>query len=176
MNTVLENPTETTWLADRRAAGKTQFETLPAPSVKDERWRFARVTTLSIDGFAPATAPSAETLATLAERSNLVSERAGQLVFADDAQAQFEGISDELAAQGVIYLPVAEAIAKHPELMEKYFLQESTELGSEKFFGLPRSSRPARSSSSPRVSKSKSPSSITTGPVVPAPPSSRTRS
>ncbi len=136
MNTVLENPTETTWLAERRAAGKTQFETLPAPSVKDERWRFARVTTLSIDGFAPVATPSAETLATLAERSNLVSERAGQLVFADDAQAQFEGISEELAAQGVIYLPVAEAIAKHPELMEKYFLQESTELGSEKFFGL----------------------------------------
>jgi Fe-S cluster assembly scaffold protein SufB len=57
-------------------------------------------------------------------------------VFADDAQAQFEGISDELAAQGVIYLPVLDAIAQHPELMEKYFLQESTELGSEKYFGL----------------------------------------
>lgn len=142
MNTTLENPTATTsaqepaWLAKRRAEGQTQFNTLPAPTVRDERWRFARVNTLSTDDYAPATAPSAETLAQLVERSNLVSQRAGSLVFADDAQALFEPISAELAAQGVIYLPVLEAIAKHPALMEQYFLKESTELGSEKFFGL----------------------------------------
>ena len=65
-----------------------------------------------------------------------MSERAGQLVYADDTQAQFEGISEALAAKGVIYLPVLEAVAQHPELMQKYFLQESTELGSEKYFGL----------------------------------------
>ena len=104
--------------------------------MRDERWRFARVNTLSTDGYTPATAPSAETLDQLVERSNLVSQRAGSLVFADDAQALFEPISAELAAQGVIYLPVLEAIAKHPALMEQYFLKESTELGSEKFFGL----------------------------------------
>jgi Fe-S cluster assembly protein SufD len=142
MNTTLENPNTTTsaqepaWLATRRAEGQTQFNTLPAPTVRDERWRFARVNTLSTDAYAPAAAPSAETLAQLVERSNLVSQRAGSLVFADDAQAQFEPISAELAAQGVIYLPVLEAIAQHPELMEQYFLKESTELGSEKFFGL----------------------------------------
>mgnify|MGYP001567403576 FL=1 len=142
MNTTLENPTATTsaqepaWLAARRAEGQTQFNTLPAPTVKDERWRFARVNTLSTDGHAPAATPSAEKLAELIERSNLVSQRAGSLVFADDAQARFDPISAELAAQGVIYLPVLEAIAKHPELMEQYFLKESTELGSEKFFGL----------------------------------------
>ncbi|HBM85827.1 MAG TPA: Fe-S cluster assembly protein SufD [Opitutae bacterium] len=142
MNTTLENPTATTstdepaWLAQRRAEGQTQFNTLPAPTVRDERWRFARVNTLSTDGYTPATAPSAETLDQLVERSNLVSQRAGSLVFADDAQALFEPISAELAAQGVIYLPVLEAIAKHPALMEQYFLKESTELGSEKFFGL----------------------------------------
>ena len=140
MTTVLEQPTNTTnepaWLSARRDGGKAQFEMLPAPTTRDERWRFASVGKLSIDGFAPAAAPASDTLAGLVERSNLVSDRAGQLVFADDAQAQFEGISDELAAQGVIYLPVLDAIAQHPELMEKYFLQESTELGSEKYFGL----------------------------------------
>jgi Fe-S cluster assembly protein SufD len=142
MNTTLENPStitsaqEPAWLAKRRSEGQQQFNDLPAPSVRDERWRFARVTTLSTDDYTPAAAPAQATLSQLIERSNLVSQRAGSLVFADDAQAQFEPISAELAAQGVIYLPVLEAIAQHPELMEKYFLQESTELGSEKFFGL----------------------------------------
>ena len=142
MTTVLENPTETvsatepTWLTTLRNEGQAQFDSLPAPTARDERWRFASVGKLSIDGFAPAAAPAADQLEEFVKRSNLVSDRAGQLVFADDAPAQFEGISDELAAQGVIYLPVLDAIAQHPELMEKYFLQESTELGSEKYFGL----------------------------------------
>jgi Fe-S cluster assembly protein SufD len=142
MNTTLENPTDTIsanepeWLATLRSEGKAQFDILPAPTARDERWRFASVGKLSIDGFAPAPAPAADQLQAFVQRSNLVSERAGQLVYADDAQAQFEGISEELAAQGVIYLPVLEAVALHPELMQKYFLQESTELGSEKYFGL----------------------------------------
>jgi len=142
MNTTLETPPDTLsanepeWLSTLRNEGKAQFGILPAPTARDERWRFASVGKLSIDGFAPAPAPTADKLAELVKRSNLVSARAGQLVYADDTQAQFEGISKALAAQGVIYLPVLEAVAQHPELMQKYFLQESTELGSEKYFGL----------------------------------------
>lgn len=142
MNTTLETPPDTLsanepeWLSTLRNEGKAQFGILPAPTARDERWRFASVGKLSIDGFAPAPAPTADKLAELVKRSNLVSERAGQLVYADDTQAQFEGISEALVAKGVIYLPVLEAVAQHPELMQKYFLQESTELGSEKYFGL----------------------------------------
>ncbi|WP_269524685.1 Fe-S cluster assembly protein SufD [Coraliomargarita parva] len=141
MNTTLETPTapsvaEPAWLAERRIAGKAQFNELPAPTAKDERWRFASVGRLSTDDYAPPPAPAAEKLAELDKRSDLVSDRAGSLVFVDDAPARFEAVSEELAAKGVIYLPVLEAVEKHPELMEKYFLQESTELGSEKYFGL----------------------------------------
>jgi Fe-S cluster assembly protein SufD len=142
MTTTLEQPmptsitNEPTWLAERRAAGIEQFNALAMPTARDEMWRFASVGRLSIEGFNPVEAPSADKLAELVERSGLVSERAGRSVYVDDAQASFEGISAELAAKGVIYLPINEAVAQHPELMEKYFLQESTELGSEKFFGL----------------------------------------
>jgi len=142
MNTILENPTQTTlanapaWLADRRAAGLEQFKALPMPSARDEMWRFASVGRLSIDGFNVTDAPAAETLTALVERSNLITKREGLSVYVDDSPAAFEGISEALSAKGVVYLPIAEAIAQHPELMEKYFLKESTELGSEKFFGL----------------------------------------
>jgi Fe-S cluster assembly protein SufD len=142
MNTTLETPTdsllakEPSWLAERRAAGLEQFKNLAMPTARDEAWRFASVGKLSIDDFNPVEAPASATLNALTERSGLVTARAGRSVYVDDAPANFEGISQELADQGVIYLPIAEAIAQHPELMEQYFLQESTELGSKKFFGL----------------------------------------
>ena len=142
MNTTLETPTdsllakEPSWLAERRAAGLEQFKNLAMPTARDEAWRFASVGKLSIDDFNPVEAPASATLNALTERSGLVTARAGRSVYVDDAPANFEGISQELADQGVIYLPIAEAIAQHPELMEKYFLKESTELGSQKFFGL----------------------------------------
>lgn len=142
MTTVLENPThslsanEPSWLAERRAAGLEQFKNLAMPSARDEEWRFASVGRLSIDDFAPVEAPAAETRSRLTDRSELVSKRAGRSVYVDDSTASFEGISEELAAQGVIYLPIEKAVEQHPELMEKYFLNESTDLGSKKFFGL----------------------------------------
>ncbi|MGC6425057.1 MAG: Fe-S cluster assembly protein SufD [Lentimonas sp.] len=141
MNITLETPTtsisnEPQWLTHRRNAGLEQFKSLPMPSVRDELWRFASVGRLSIDGFDAAEAPSEKILAQLAARSNLVTDREGLSVYVDDAPAAFEGINEALAARGVIYLPIAQAIEKHPELMKKYFLKESTELGSEKFFGL----------------------------------------
>jgi Fe-S cluster assembly protein SufD len=141
MTTSLETPNPDTsqepqWLADRRQAGLDQFKDLPMPTARDEKWRFASVGKLSIDDYNAADAPSSDILAKLDGKSDLVTERAGRSVYVDDAQAAFEGISEELAAKGVIYLPITEALEKHPELMEKYFLQESTELGSKKFFGL----------------------------------------
>jgi Fe-S cluster assembly protein SufD len=141
MTTTLDKPSPTTsqepaWLAERRADGLKQFKDLPMPTAKDEKWRFASVGRLNIDGYNPADGPTADKLGALDKRSKLVSARAGRSVYVDDAQAAFEGISDELAAKGVIYLPIADAVEQHPELMEKYFLKESTELGSKKFFGL----------------------------------------
>jgi Fe-S cluster assembly protein SufD len=140
--TILEKPIETTtktepaWLTSLREQGKARFEYLPAPSAHDERWRFASVGKLDITGFAPAPAPADEKLEEFKKRSNLISNCAGNLVFADDAQAHFEGINKELRDKGVIYLPLIDAIEQHPALMHRYFLKESTELGSEKYFGL----------------------------------------
>ncbi|MFT4901644.1 MAG: Fe-S cluster assembly protein SufD [Lentimonas sp.] len=141
MTTTLENPIVTStqepiWLSERRAAGLDLFNTLAMPTARDEAWRFSSVGRLSIDGYDLVEAVAAETLAALDARSQLVTSRAGSLVYVDDVQARFEPISQELADQGVIYLPLAQALEQHPALMEEYFLQESTELGSKKFFGL----------------------------------------
>ncbi|MGB0744169.1 MAG: SufB/SufD family protein, partial [Opitutales bacterium] len=141
MTTILEQPTQSTsqepaWLADRRASGLEKFKNLPMPTARDERWRFASVGKLNIDDFNPLDAPDTALLDTLTERSDLVTGRAGRCVYVNDAPANFECVSQELADKGVIYLPISEALEQHPELMEQYFLKESTELGSQKFFGL----------------------------------------
>lgn len=142
MTPTLETPMESlkanepAWLAQRRAAGLEQFKSLPMPTARDEAWRFASVGKLEIDDYNPAEAPAEATLDALSERSNLVTERAGRMVYVDDVPADFECIHHELNEKGVIYLPIAEAIEQHPELLERYFLKESTELGSKKFFGL----------------------------------------
>ena len=127
---------EPQWLAERRAAGLAQFKALPAPAPNDELWRFASVGRLKIDGFTPVAAPDQNTAQALLARSNLVSDYAGRSVYVDDHAVSFEGLSEALHAQGVRYLSLHDAIEQHPELMEPYFLQESTELGSAKFFGL----------------------------------------
>jgi Fe-S cluster assembly protein SufD len=141
MTTTLENPTTTTigeplWLSKRRAAGLALFNELKMPTARDETWRFSSVGRLSIDDYDVAEAPTAATLESLNSRSALVKSCAGSLVYVDDVQARFEPVSAELASQGVLYLPLAQALEQHPALMEQFFLQESTELGSKKFFGL----------------------------------------
>jgi Fe-S cluster assembly protein SufD len=141
MTQTLENSapnsiSEPTWLAERRAAGLAQFNSLPAPTANNEFWRFASVGRLKIDGFEPSELANDKDLDAFVARSNLVSERAGCSIYVDDALAKFEALDPALSAKGVIYLPIAEAVEKHPDLLERYFLKESTELGSQKFFGL----------------------------------------
>ena len=145
MTQTLENSTpveivEPEWLTNRRNAGLKQFESLPMPTASNEFWRFASVGKLKTDGYATKEVSSDGSVEALIERSALLSSNSGSAIHINDTLVQFNAISSELKDKGVIYLPVLEAIESHPELMEKYFLKESTELGSEKFFGLHASS------------------------------------
>ena len=142
MNTILETPShplsnsDPNWLIERRSKGIEQFEKLATPTVRDENWRFSRVSKMSTEGYSQLEEANISRFDALNERSNLVSQCAGRTVFIDDTISIFEGVSNELTEKGVIFLPILEAIREHPDLMEKYFLKESTELGSQKFFGL----------------------------------------
>ena len=88
---------------------------------------------MSTEGYSQLEEADINRFDALNERSNLVSQCAGRTVFIDDIVSIFEGISNELTGKGVIFLPILEAIREHPDLMEKCFLKESTELGSKVF-------------------------------------------
>jgi Fe-S cluster assembly protein SufD len=58
------------------------------------------------------------------------------MVFANDRLLVREINSDELRAKGVLWLPLEQAIAEHPELIARYFMREKSGLGAEKFAAL----------------------------------------
>lgn len=127
------------WLQEHKRAAWEQFQSLPMPVRTDEKWRFTNLQKLSLRGFeigAEAPAISAEQKEQAATRAALVSEVAGKLVFVNGELVARSEISPELAARGVIWLPLAEALSKHTEIVKKYLFNEDTLLGGEKFRAL----------------------------------------
>jgi Fe-S cluster assembly protein SufD len=127
---------EPAWLVERRRAAWHEFTSRTAPTHKDERWRFASLQSLSLEGFhIPSAAASADLTSAAKSRSALVPAVA-QLTFADDHLVDHAALPAALAQKGVIFLPLAEAIAKYPELVREHLFAHNRALGGEKFLGL----------------------------------------
>lgn len=124
------------WWVDQKRDQWDRFQSLPLPTRKDEEWRFANVNAIKLDGFALPEAVSGEVAQELLARSNELAETAGKMVFAGDSLVEHQPISDELAAKGVIWMPLAQAIVEHEELLKKHFMAQPIKLGSEKFSAL----------------------------------------
>ncbi|MES2571932.1 MAG: Fe-S cluster assembly protein SufD, partial [Verrucomicrobiota bacterium] len=72
----------------------------------------------------------------LVARSRSLEKAAGRLVFGNDELLANECLSESLRQKGVIWLPLEQAAAEHPELFAKYFMREEAILGSQKFAAL----------------------------------------
>lgn len=133
---------EPEWLQQRRQSGLETYQSLATPSAKDENWRFASALSEAIDSFSPSSSSelSEEKSAAILAQSQLVDAPIAELIFADDHILSARSLPDDLVESGVCYMPLSEAIEKRPDLLESYFLKESTRLGSEKYFGLHASS------------------------------------
>lgn len=124
------------WWLDLKKKAFATYGELPMPTRKNETWRFASITGLTLEGFDFAASASADVHQGLADRARLVAQRAGRIVFADNTLVTHERASSELEAQGVIFAPIAEAIAKHGDILQEYFMAQDPQLGSEKFAAL----------------------------------------
>jgi Fe-S cluster assembly protein SufD len=129
---------EPAWFAERRAAAWDVFESLPMPIRKDEAWRFANVSALDISKFRAPAPVSDAVQADVVRRSSGLLEKAGRMVFANDQLLTREVYGDALRERGVIWKPISQAAADHPELFQKYFMQEDAILGGRKFAALHR--------------------------------------
>jgi Fe-S cluster assembly protein SufD len=124
------------FLIEARAAARERFEASAVPRGKDERWRFANLAPYRFTE-APDWAPLPDVAAAVvAERSRGLAEVGGKAVFANGRGVITPDLPEELKAKGVIWLPLDEAAARHPELLQRYFQVQGAPLGSERFADL----------------------------------------
>ncbi len=133
----MERDTETeaggwpSWFAAAQAQAAEDFESTPAPTRKDEAWRFANIAALDLSSFVPASPVSSE--GRLINLSVGLAETNAKLVFANNALI-FQD-TDRLP-EGVILLPLEVAAREHKALFEKFFMSQPVELGSHKYAAL----------------------------------------
>lgn len=119
------------WFAERQRAAWQRFLETPAPTRKDETWRFSSLKRLDFTGFAiPIEVP--EDTGSLIERSKGLESPAAKFIFANDTLIEI----DSSLPENVICMPLAEALLLHSDLVEKHFMQQDTRLGSAKWTAL----------------------------------------
>lgn len=124
------------WWQQMKQKAFDAYRALPMPTRKNEAWRFASINALDLEGFDfLAAAPEADRRAVLATPP-LIDARAGRVVFADNQLVDHERVSADLEKRGVIFEPLADALVRHRELLQEYFMAQEPHLGSEKFAAL----------------------------------------
>lgn len=113
-----------------------RFSELPTPRTKDENWRFSSRIDFDLEEFALVSESDEDSAKEAAARSGLVGSYSAKFVFVDNQLVLREDADQELSSKGVIFLPLADAVLKHADLVEEYLFQESTNLGSDKFHAL----------------------------------------
>ena len=123
------------WYRALRNESWDRFAALPAPNRTNQSWRFADLKHLRLGGIVPASAVSASVAADLVARA--VSERpsacAAHFVFANNRLLHAE---TPALPEGAVCVPIAEALASHPDLLRPHFLRHVDFLGGDKFAAL----------------------------------------
>ena len=118
------------------ASAWEKFAALPMPVRTDENWRFANVKDLDLSPYSRALPVGDATGDELLARSRGLAQVAGRMVFGNDQLLAQEWLGDSLKQKGVIWLPIDQAAAEHPELFRKHFMREEAILGGRKFAAL----------------------------------------
>jgi Fe-S cluster assembly protein SufD len=121
-------------LRERRQKAWQRYQELPMPSRKDEDWRFSNIKALDLDGYQYGR--SVDDAPQVIDSSQPGFETSANAIFANQETLHFDPLPDALREQGVIWMPLLQAMEERPDLIEKYFLSQPIELGSEKFVRL----------------------------------------
>ncbi|MFU8893655.1 MAG: SufB/SufD family protein [Luteolibacter sp.] len=117
------------WFTARQQAAQSRYESLPTPKRGDEEWRFSNFKQLDFTGFEKRSADFSRPEA-LAERDTGLKSPAAKFIFCNDTLISSESYN---LPEGVICLPLAEALISYSELVEAHFMKQETRLGSAKF-------------------------------------------
>ena len=117
------------WFASRQQSAWQRFLATPPPKRGDETWRFSSIKQLDFSGFQKAPASGVNELI---KRSTGLESPAAKLIFVNDELVHVESHLPE----GVICLPLAEALVSHSDLVQAHFMKQETRLGSAKYAAL----------------------------------------
>ena len=118
------------WWLEAKKAAWNQFLALPLPSRTDENWRFSNLKGLNLDGFTLPEDASQQIA------SSATFPQTAELVFSNRQLVTRSTLPADLAAKGVIFAPLDEALRDHGDLVQQYFQKHPASLGSEKFVAL----------------------------------------
>jgi Fe-S cluster assembly protein SufD len=140
LKAILSGPAESRdfpeWFRLQQREAWEQFEALPFPTRKDQPWRFSSVNLLDLTPFQRSGEISETDRATILQKSEMLDQVAGRLIFAGDQLIHRDVVSDQLRRRGVIFQSLERAMTEHEELFQKYFMAQPAILGSAKFAAL----------------------------------------
>ena len=124
------------WYQDLQSSAWEASSALPLPKRTDESWRFGDLKrAAALEAFQLAASLDEATVKGLIARSSQLEETSGKFVFANESLAH----ADRPAVDGLICVPLAEAVEKHAQLLQEHFMTQDAKLGSEKFAQLHKS-------------------------------------
>jgi Fe-S cluster assembly protein SufD len=119
------------WWLDLKREAWNRFIALPLPKRTDELWRFSNTAGVKLDGYEVGRAiPNAPALLTTGFASSAA------LAFANNRLASVSALPAELAASGVIFTSLEDALVKQADLVRRYFQAQAANLGADKFAAL----------------------------------------
>jgi Fe-S cluster assembly protein SufD len=118
------------WFAERQRAAWQRFLETPQPKRGDEPWRFSSVKQLDFAAFSRSADVSS--VSSLLPRSVALESPVAKFVFANDTLLH----SESNLPEGVVCLPLADALISHGDLVREHFMKQETRLGSAKWTAL----------------------------------------
>src|SRR5947207_15845710 len=97
---ILSGPVESRevpdWFREQQREAWNQFESLPAPTRKDQLWRFSNVNLLDLSPFKSSDALSDDDRVAILDQSRELEEVAARLIFAGDQLIERDVVSEQL--------------------------------------------------------------------------------
>lgn len=127
---------EPAWMLEFRLQAWRTFEAIPWPKDTDEAWRRTRLTGFDTGNFIPYARQGKQTKVSRAIQRELDELKSSASMLFQDGATAFQVDKTGIAAQGVIFMALSQAVFEHPDLVQQYFMTQAVRPDHNKFTAL----------------------------------------
>lgn len=129
---------EPDWMITLRQEAWELYESMPMPTLRDESWRRTDYRNIDWDAAGSIYVSDAPDFNLIPDenRAPLIGEDQGALLAWVDSAMAYQEVNERITEQGVICTDLHTAIAEHPELVQKHFMQKAVRADEGKFAAL----------------------------------------